>query len=107
MRLGAVRKSVDSPGYGPFEGDEENAPESESSPLQRRLTPFRVGGRVKSRRGRNSILARLARQLAAQPDLSMTTTTKLLTRLFLTSPKASSLSSISHPVSGRIPFTYD
>jgi len=69
MRLEAVRKSVDSPGYGPFEGDEENAPESESSPPQRRLTPFRVGGRGKSRRGHNSLLARLG-QAARSPTRS-------------------------------------
>ena len=69
MRLEAVRKSVDSPGFGPFDGDEENAPESESSPPQRRLTPFRVGSRAKSRRGRGSLLARLG-QAARSPTRS-------------------------------------
>ena len=69
MRLEAVRKSVDSPGFGPFDGDEENAPEGESSPPQRRLTPFRVGGRGKSRRGRGSLLARLG-QAARSPTRS-------------------------------------
>ena len=68
MRLEVVRKSADSPGYGPFDGDEENAPEGESSP-HRRLTPFRVGGRAKSRRGRGSLLARLG-QAARSPTRS-------------------------------------
>ena len=69
MRLEAVKKSVDSPWYGPFDGDEENTPEGESSPPQRRLTPFRVGGRGKTRRGRNSLLARLG-QAARSPTRS-------------------------------------
>ena len=69
MRLEAVRKSADSPGYGPFDGDEENTPEGESSPPQRKLTPFRVGGRGKTRRGRGSLLARLG-QAARSPTRS-------------------------------------
>jgi hypothetical protein len=69
MRLEAVRKSADSPGFGPFDGDEENAPESESSPPQRKLTPFRVGARGRSRRGRGSLLARLG-QAARSPTRS-------------------------------------
>jgi len=69
MRLEVIRKSGDSPGYGPFDDDEENAPESESSPPQRRLTPFRVGSRGKTRRGRGSLLARLG-QAARSPTRS-------------------------------------
>jgi hypothetical protein len=69
MRLEAVRKSADSPGFGPFDGDEENPPEGESSPPQRKPTPFRVGGRGKSRRGRGSLLARLG-QAARSPTRS-------------------------------------
>ena len=70
-RLGAVGKSGDTAGHSPFDGDEENAPESESSPPQRRLTPFRVGGRAKTRRGRGggSLLARLG-QAARSPTRS-------------------------------------
>lgn len=69
MRLEAVRKSSDSPGFSPFDGDEENAPEGESSPPQRKLTPFRVGGRGKPRRGRGSLLVRLG-QAARSPTRS-------------------------------------
>ena len=69
MRLEVLRKSGDSPGYGPFDDDEENAPEGESSPPQRRLTPFRVGSRGKTRRGRGSLLARLG-QAARSPTRS-------------------------------------
>lgn len=69
MRLEVVRKSADSPGYGPFDGDEENAPEDESSPPQRKVTPFRVGGRGKVRRGRGSLLARFG-QAARSPTRS-------------------------------------
>ena len=69
MRLEVIRKSGDSPGYGPFDDDEENAPEGESSPPQRRLTPFRVGSRGKTRRGRGSLLARLG-QAARSPTRS-------------------------------------
>jgi hypothetical protein len=69
MRLEAVRKSGDVGGYGLLDGDEENAPEGESSPPQRKLTPFRVGGRGKSRRGRGSLLARLG-QAARSPTRS-------------------------------------
>ena len=69
MRLEAVRKSGDAVGYGLFDGDEENAPEGESSPPQRKLTPFRVGGRGKTRRGRGSLLARLG-QAARSPTRS-------------------------------------
>jgi hypothetical protein len=69
MRLEAARKSGESPGYGPFDGDEENAPEGESSPPQRKITPFRVGGRGKTRRGRGSLLARLG-QAARSPTRS-------------------------------------
>ena len=68
MRLEALRKS-DSPGYGPFDDDEENAPDGEPSPPQRRLTPFRVGSRGKTRRGRGSLLARLG-QAARSPTRS-------------------------------------
>ena len=69
MRLEAVRKSGDTTGYGLFDGDEENAPEGESSPPQRKLTPFRVGGRGKTRRGRGNLLARLG-QAARSPTRS-------------------------------------
>jgi len=69
MRLEAVRKSGDSPGYGLFDGDEEGTPEGDPSPPQRRLTPFRVGGRGKTRRGRGSLLARLG-QAARSPTRS-------------------------------------
>ena len=68
-RLEATRKAGDSPGYGPFDGDEDIVPEGESSPPQRRLTPFRVGGRGKTRRGRGSLLARLG-QAARSPTRS-------------------------------------
>ena len=69
MRLDATRKSAESPGYGLFDADEEHAPEGESSPPQRKLTPFRVGGRGKTRRGRGSLLARLG-QAARSPTRS-------------------------------------
>ena len=69
MRLEAVRKSADSPGHALFDGDEENAPEDESSPPQRRVTPFRVGSRGKTRRGRGNLLARLG-QAARSPTRS-------------------------------------
>jgi hypothetical protein len=69
MRLEAVRKSADSPGFGPFDGDEENPPEGKSSPPQRKPTPFRVGGQGKSRRGCGSLLARLG-QAARSPTRS-------------------------------------
>ena len=69
MRLEVIRKSGDSSGYGPFDDDEENAPEGEPSPPQRRLTPFRVGSRGKTRRGRGSLLARLG-QAARSPSRS-------------------------------------
>lgn len=69
MRLEAVRKSADSPGYPPFDGDEENAPEGDPSPPQRKVTPFRVGSRGKTRRGRGSLLARLG-QAARSPTRS-------------------------------------
>ena len=65
----AVRKSGDAAGHGLFDADEENAPEGESSPPQRKLTPFRVGGRGKTRRGRGSLLARLG-QAARSPTRS-------------------------------------
>ena len=69
MRLEVTRKSAESPGYALFDGDEENAPEGESSPPQRKLTPFRVGGRGKTRRGRGTLLARLG-QAARSPTRS-------------------------------------
>ena len=69
MRLDATRKSAESPGYGLFDADEENAPEGESSPPQRKLTPFRVGGRGKTRRGRGTLLSRLG-QAARSPTRS-------------------------------------
>ena len=69
MRLEAVRKSGDPTGHSPFDGDEEIIPEDESSPPQRKLTPFRVGGRGKTRRGRGSLLARLG-QAARSPTRS-------------------------------------
>ena len=69
MRLEVIRKSGDSSGYGLFDEEEENAPEGESSPPQRRLTPFRVGSRGKTRRGRGSLLARLG-QAARSPTRS-------------------------------------
>ena len=69
MRLEAARKSGDASGYGLLDGDEENGPEGESSPPQRKLTPFRVGGRGKTRRGRGSLLARLG-QAARSPTRS-------------------------------------
>ena len=69
MRLEAVRKSADSPGHTPFDGDEENALEGDPSPPQRKVTPFRVGSRGKTRRGRGSLLARLG-QAARSPTRS-------------------------------------
>jgi len=69
MRLEALRRSADSPGYVPFDGDEDGTPEGEPSPPQRRLTPFRVGGRGKARRGRGSLLARFG-QAARSPTRS-------------------------------------
>ena len=69
-QLEAVRKSGDVAGYGLFDDEEEeNVPEGESSPPQRKPTPFRVGGRGKTRRGRGSLLARLG-QAARSPTRS-------------------------------------